>query len=444
MYFKDMHSKDIYLKDIYVFFFQSLCESRPVIFERLLSDDPLSKHMAALRGMTGAPTGRDTRGNGYAVRSRVKSRVGIDGTTTQPITNLTIEARAAAVVAADEDYMSVEDVLEHQLARRDRKYKDRKRPELAISNLTDLKNHDGKASPKGRTVRTPPTSARSAKQEVPSPPPSRAAAGTPWSMGGGDGRSVRPLTAHSAHSIDQNFDSFVVTSAASTSGKPGSARSGGRATSGKRPPPAKPTLHRSAAAMGASIGGAKGDTTSYIQITQSLASPMSVAQKEAEARAQPQGILPPTPASPDNLSMEGGGTPRDLDLSEDEFPELESDLEDDVGVIEEDAREVTEDVMANDQLQDPPSTQQEEEEQLQEGQVQDEDNVQYAFNIPTADAVEEEDEEGVAGVDRAQSLHDRLVEQTTDLLAGAIIGADLPPALCRPGSSHPDQGPQPV
>ena len=36
-------------------------------------------------------------------------------------------------------------------------------------------------------------------------------------------------------------------------------------------------------------------------------------------------------------------TPRDLDLSEDEFPELESDLEDDVGVIEEDAREVTED-----------------------------------------------------------------------------------------------------
>lgn len=397
--------------------FQNNCETHPVVFEKLIADDlKAAKDFRAYRGSN------TWSADGFAVRSRVKPRVGIDGTSTKQITSFTIDKKQEVDNILEE--LSVEEILQKRLQVNDQS-RGRRREDLGIPNLTNLSHHK---RDKRKKSHTPPCSARSGKDELVSQPPSRMGVGSGLGFTSGDSRSVRPLTAHSANNIDQNFDSFVVTSAASGCLKPTSARSGGRATSGKRPPPAKPSLHKSAAAMGASISSSasKGDTE-YIKITHSLSPPSKDIETE-ESPGEDQGIPPPTPNSGD-LSMAGDDA-YDQELSQDGFSDFDSDLEDAVREAEADnggVHDFVEIQVAPPSISvtEPPPLPEEIPEEVEVRTVEQsgEADVRYAFDIPTADEVDEEEVDD--GNDKP-SLHDRLVEQTAELLAGAIIGADLP------------------
>ena len=374
---------------------------------------------------------------GFAVRTRTKRRLGIDGTDHQAsyITTLTIDQPGTH--GEDIDRISVEDVLEKNFTAKNQKSSAKKKPELAISNLSELVNI--KQGGKRNSIHAPPPSGRSSKTEQNeenedlSRTVSRGTGSVTPGFLSSDTRQIRPPTGHSASSIDQNIDAFVMTGSASRSGKSSSAKSAqGRTMSGKSPrPPAKPSLHKSVAAQGAGISrrGSKGDA-SYIQITQSLSVPRDKGPA-AEIPILAQGIPPPSFISP-STSIAVDTHPLDQELNPEEFPELGLSLELEGSSTQHDPHEP--DPISTDQqplsLTPEPSHQPTDSPVSAQSQSPD---IKYAFDIPTADEVEEDVEED-GGRDRS-SLHDRLVEQTASLLAGAIIGADLPDDMIGPPPS---------
>ncbi len=200
----------------------------------------------------------------------LQPRLGPDGKPLpgSTITNVTIDKSQSGKDDTSLDDISVEDILEKQLHIKGEKSAKHHgfRPMEPIAASPRPHEEDGMVTYRSERDMT---SARSGMR-------SRADSTRPGSqMDYNSNAPSRPMTSHSMHNMDQDLDTLVVTNSNSDgSSKPKYDTRANRAHSAKRPPPAKPSLHKSSAAMGASIGGGhKNGESSYIQITQQIVLP---------------------------------------------------------------------------------------------------------------------------------------------------------------------------
>ena len=252
------------------FVFQNYCETHPVIFKKLIDMD----YLAAGRGRGGALGGTKvtyTGLDGYKIKARHKT------TQNTNITNVTIDQRSEDS-DDDLDAISVDDILDRKLGHR-RKEQRSLYGEAAVTAFR-ADSADGVRA-KSVDIDAPETTPRKYGDGDENRRSSNASGVDVTSPSGGTKTTrSRPMTAHSAASIDPNIEALCVVPNGENNVN---LRKDLRQTSGKRPPPAKPSLHKSSAATGASVGNSHQGEASYIQIVQPLDIAPDSQQHESES-----------------------------------------------------------------------------------------------------------------------------------------------------------------
>ncbi len=251
-----------YLHDIdwFGYIFQNLCETHPVVFEKLLQDDAFWDYKPKVK----IPVPGTLNPDGYKVNIRSKKRLGLDGQeSASVITTLSIDQSHSQYSDIDDsihDQMSIEDVVDSRLPY---KYKDDNKPLSQAEAAITLTNGHKMASP---------------ASEAPSNVFERDSVRS--SSRNGSALVTEPRASIPSKSPQGNYTlqteaewpNLMVTNSKSSppvKNSGSSSRAGSRAASAKRPS-TKLSLHK-AASSGASISAHsnQGDTA-YIQISQGL------------------------------------------------------------------------------------------------------------------------------------------------------------------------------
>ncbi|XP_013416236.1 uncharacterized protein LOC106177871 isoform X2 [Lingula anatina] len=299
----------------------SLCENHPVVFQKLLSDEPLRKPPVV-------------RKHGFQVQRRSKSRTGMDGAERENITDIAIDSRKKEEEERIKGLV-LDDIIKIKTQRSPRTPRN-----LPFQIHLESRNNgaesdeggeedgerqdDGEHSPKSHGARNGSPQSRRGAGRSPSPPNYRTAGRSPSPTHGNrspspygrdfrspsklsmadsswsDARAIRPSTAMSAFSgpPDPNLRIFTPaaekraeTRAKSRLSTPAS-NSRVRTPQSIRPRPGQP-LHKSGAAAGASISshGQRGDPE-YIQITQQINVSGSKPSDPTTLRSLQTGVTP--------------------------------------------------------------------------------------------------------------------------------------------------------
>lgn len=206
---------------------------------------------------------------GYRVKARNKRRIGIDGreSNSSTVTNITIDQRTEHS-EEELDQISVDEILDRKLGYR---RKDQRSPygEATVTAFRSDSAHTSRTVDEaGEQDMLPRYQQEDTHENIPEEPQSPTQT---------KAESQRPV---SNKDVKQNIETlYVSTNANDTNWK----KEPPRVNSGKRPPPAKPSLHKSSAATGASVGNTKGGDPSYIQIVQPLDIPSDNVVLSAES-----------------------------------------------------------------------------------------------------------------------------------------------------------------
>ena len=334
-----------------------MCESHPVIYGKSSSESS-----------TPRKSNQQMPNDGYSVKLRTKPRKGMDGAerTTSKITNISIDNRPND---QEEVLLSYEDFLDINVKTKKSPRKSITEPAMQPPVKTPVKSPPRKDS---ATEKSPVS--REQSQEI---------------------LISRPVTALSKMSMESDLDLVVApgacrsnvttplgkTSSTASLRQGSNSRGGPRTTSAGRPPPQKPSLHKTSAAVGASIqaGGtaAKVAETEYIHFSQQL-----IGSQEMD--------LPKRASSTSNSAtaiLSVGNHNNPLEEVRSESPALSQQplpSSPSVGSLGS-PRALSDDG----NVPTPPSSPKDQR-AMEKEEEEKPDEVHYAFNIPTADTVESE------------------------------------------------------
>ena len=332
-----------------------MVESHPVIYGKPSSDTSSSSRL-----------NQQANNDGYSVKVRTKNRKGIDGTerTTSKITNISIDNKPGD---QEEVLLSYEDFLDISVKA--------KKSAPKISEITE--------QPPAIVTRKPPSKPAES---------STAEAKVQVSREHSQELLVsRPVTALSRMSMESDLDLVVApgtsrsnlstpmgkTSSSGSLRQGSSSRGGPRTTSAGRPPPQKPNLHKTSAAVGASIqGSTKPAETEYIHFSQQLigSQEMDLPKRSPSSNsgAAIQSISNVNNPANDDRSISPV-------FSNQPLPSSPS-----IGSLQSPR------ALSDDGIQTPPSSPKGEPDKDKEETLEKQENIHYAFNIPTAGIVESE------------------------------------------------------